>query len=131
MNPFVLRFIIAVPLAWVLSTYLVDAIYWIFWNLIGAQEIPWGERFDTALHWVCGFIVLARLIREFPRLPRIALAALIAYLVTPHLLDGLLWTVEAQMPPPGLWRTYLYGFFGLFTYAVAKSWLRWIPPLTF
>ncbi|QYZ64677.1 MAG: hypothetical protein HPY30_00915 [Gammaproteobacteria bacterium (ex Lamellibrachia satsuma)] len=131
MSTFVLRFIIAVPLARLLSGYLVDAIYWIFWNLIGVNAIPWDKRFDTALHWVCGFIALARLIREFPRLPRIALAALIAYLATPHLLDGLLWTFDAQMPPPGLWRTYLYGFFGLFTYAVAKSWLRWIPPLTF
>ena len=125
------RFLIAAPLAYFSAPYLVKAIYWVFWNLLGAQYIPWDERVDTALFWVCGLIALASLIRHFPRLPRIAISALIAYLATPYLIKGILWTFEATMPPPGILHAYIHGMSGLLVYVIAHSWLRRIPLLTF
>ena len=125
------RFLIAAPLAWLSAGYLLQAVYWVFWNLIGVRRIPWDERGDTALLWLCGFIVLATLIRELPNLPRLALAAAAAYFGTPYLLEGLFWTFDTEGPPPGVFLAYLHFVFGLLIFAIAKSWLRRVPPLTF
>ncbi|MES9948965.1 MAG: hypothetical protein ABW118_08405 [Candidatus Thiodiazotropha sp.] len=125
------RFLIAAPLAYFSAGYLVDGIHWMFRHVLGVYRIPWDGRVDFALLWVCGLIAFASLIRHFPRLPRIALAALIAYLGTPYLIDRILWTFEAPMPSPGILYAYIHGMAGLFIYAIAHGWLRRIPLLTF
>lgn len=125
------RFLIAAPLAYFSAGYLLDGIHWMFRHVLGVYRIPWDGRVDTALYWVCGFIAFASMVRHFPRLPRIVLAALIAYLSTPYLIDGILWTFDASMPPPGVFHAYIHGMAGLFTYAIAHSWLRRVPLLTF
>jgi hypothetical protein len=125
------RFLIAAPVAYFAAGYMVEGIHWLFRTFLGVSPVPWGARGDIALHWVCGFLALASLIRRFHQLPRIALAALITYLATPYLIAGILWSFDAPLPPPGVLHAYIHGLAGLFTYAIAHSWLRRVPLLTF
>jgi hypothetical protein len=124
------RFIIAVPAGWLGADYLVEAVHWIFHRLLNLP-VPWGQRGDIALWWICVFVIIASLVKHLPHLPRLALASLATWYATPLLIEGLFWTLNMAPPTRGPFLGWLYLFWGAFSFGIAHSWLRRVPPLTF